>query len=67
MVETREITLTNENWKKIDELLERIPESDFFRFCLLNDIVEKGLESLEEHFAMNKLFYTLPYILLAAP
>ena len=43
MAETREITLTEENWKKIDELLERIPDSGFLRFCLVNDIVEKGL------------------------
>ena len=27
MAKTREITLTDENWKKIDALLERIPDS----------------------------------------
>ena len=47
MAETCEITLTEENWKKIDALLERIPDSDFLRFCVMNDIVERGLESLE--------------------
>jgi hypothetical protein len=48
MAETREITLTDENWQEIDALLERIPDSGFLRFCLVNDIVEKGLKgSLE--------------------
>lgn len=45
MAMTREITLTDENWKKIDELLERIPDSDFLRFCLMNDIVERALDN----------------------
>ena len=54
MAETREITLTKEIWKKIDELLEGIPDSDFLRFCLMNDIIEAGLESLFERFKMNK-------------
>jgi hypothetical protein len=45
MGKTREITLTDENWKKIDALLERIPDSGFLRFCLMNDIVEVGLKS----------------------
>lgn len=35
MAKTREITLTDENWKKIDELLEGIPDSEFLRFCLM--------------------------------
>jgi hypothetical protein len=43
MAKTREITLTDENWKKIDELLERIPDSGFLRFCLMDEIVEKGI------------------------
>lgn len=43
MAKTCEITLTDENWKKIEELLERIPDSEFLRFCLMNDIVEKAL------------------------
>jgi hypothetical protein len=43
MAEKREITLTEENWKKIDELLEKIPDSEFLRFCLMNDIVEEGI------------------------
>jgi len=46
---TREITLTDENWKKIDELLEELLDSDFLRFCLMNDIVEEGLVSFEKH------------------
>jgi len=47
MAETREITLTDENWQRIDELFAKIPDSNFIRFCLMNDIVEGGLESLE--------------------
>jgi len=43
MVETREITLTEENWQNIDELFARIPDNDFLRFCLMNDIIEEGL------------------------
>lgn len=57
MAEKREITLTEENWKKIDELLERIPDSGFLRFCLVNDIVEKGINSCayyEELFESTK-------------
>lgn len=45
MAKTREITLTDENWKKIDELFESIPDSDFLRFCLMNDIVERALDN----------------------
>lgn len=47
MAKTREITLTDENWKKIDELLERIPDSEFLRFCLMNDILEVGINSCD--------------------
>jgi hypothetical protein len=49
--------LTDENWKKIDALLERIPDSGFLRFCLMNDIVEKGINSCayyEELFESTK-------------
>lgn len=49
MGKTREITLTDENWKKIDALLERIPDSDFLRFCVMNDIVEKGINSCNSY------------------
>lgn len=38
MAETREITLTEENWQRIDELFARIPDSEFLRFCLMSDI-----------------------------
>lgn len=50
MAKTREITLADENWKKIDELLERIPDSEFLRFCLMNKIIEEGLEQFERKF-----------------
>jgi hypothetical protein len=43
MAETREITLTDENWHRIDKLVAKIPDSDFLRFCLMNDIIEEGL------------------------
>jgi hypothetical protein len=46
MAETREITLTEENWHRIDKLFSRIPDSDFLMFCLMNDIIEIGLEIL---------------------
>ena len=49
MAKTREITLTDENWKKIDELLERRPDSDFLRFCLVNEIFEKGINSCDNY------------------
>ena len=42
MAEKREITLTEENWQTIDTIMARIPDSDFLRFCLMNDIVEEG-------------------------
>lgn len=44
MVETCEITLTEKNWKKVDELLTKIPDSDFLRFCVMDEIIEEGLE-----------------------
>jgi len=44
------ITLTDENWKKIDELLERIPDSGFLRFCLMDEIAGEGLEQFESKF-----------------
>jgi len=54
MAETREITLTEENWQKIDLLLARIPDSDFLRFCLMNEIVEQGIpHCLERYFTMH--------------
>ncbi len=43
MAETRAIILTEENWQNIDELLSRRPDSDFLRFCLMNDIIEEGI------------------------
>jgi hypothetical protein len=49
MAKTREITLTDENWKRIDKLLESIPDSDFLRFCFMNDIVEKGINSCNSY------------------
>jgi hypothetical protein len=48
MAKTREITLADENWNKIDELLEKIPDSDFLRFCLVNEIIEMGLDGFEK-------------------
>jgi hypothetical protein len=48
MAETREITLTEENWQRIDELFAIIPNSDFLRFCLINDILELSLGRLED-------------------
>lgn len=50
MAETRGITLTDENWQKLDELFTRIPDSEFLRFCLINDIVEEGLVMFEKHY-----------------
>ena len=50
MAKTREITLADENWKKIDELLERIPDSEFLRFCLMDEIAGEGLEQFERKF-----------------
>ena len=44
MAETRTITLTEENWKNVDELLMKIPDSEFLRFCVMNEIVGKGVE-----------------------
>ncbi len=55
MAKTREITLTDENWKKIDELLESIPDSDFLRFCLMNDIVEEGMERFKDRIIAGKI------------
>jgi len=40
--------------KKIDELLMKIPDSEFLRFCVMNDILELGLDRLDEQFTMNK-------------
>lgn len=40
MAETREITLTEENWLKIKKLATRIPDSKFLSFCLMNDIIK---------------------------
>ncbi len=54
MAETREFILIEENWQKIDKLLIKFPDSNFLEFCLLNDIIEKGLENLEEQFTINK-------------
>lgn len=48
MAEKREISLTEENWKTIDTIMTRIPDSDFLRSCLMNDIVEGWLEKLGE-------------------
>lgn len=47
MAETRKITLTEENWQEIDMILAKLPNSDFLRFCLMNDIVEKGIIDVE--------------------
>jgi hypothetical protein len=41
MAEKCEITLTEENWQTIEKLLARIPDSEFHRFCLMNDIIEE--------------------------
>jgi hypothetical protein len=38
MVETREITLTEENWQNIDELFARIPDNDFLRFLVSRQV-----------------------------
>ena len=43
MAEKREISLTEENWETIDTIMARIPDSDFLRFWLMNDIVEEGI------------------------
>ena len=48
MDETRQVTLTEENWQKIDYLLRSIPDSNFLRFCLINHIVEIGLVEFEK-------------------
>lgn len=54
MAKTREITLNEENWKKIEKLVSRIPDSEFLKFCLMNDIVELGLDRFEELITMNQ-------------
>ncbi|MGE4585640.1 MAG: hypothetical protein AB7C91_13420 [Sphaerochaeta sp.] len=40
MAETHKITLTEENWHKINKLMSKIPNSDFLKFCLINDIIK---------------------------
>ncbi|MEA5031425.1 MAG: hypothetical protein VB025_04690 [Sphaerochaeta sp.] len=54
MEETRQVTLTEDNWQKIDYLLNGIPDSDFLRFCLINEAIEVERERLEEQLTMNK-------------
>lgn len=54
MAETREITLTERNWQKIKKLLDRILNSVFLRFCLMNDIVEARKEILKEQITRDK-------------
>lgn len=51
MTKTREINLTEENWENVDELLMKIPDSEFLRFCVMNEIIEEGLEQFERKFA----------------
>ncbi len=62
MAKTREIILTVENWKKIDELLERIPDSDFIRFCVMNDIVGEGINRCDNHEELFKSTMGAPNI-----
>ena len=50
MAETREITLTEDNWQTIDTIMARIPDSDFLRFCLMNDIAEDGIRMCLKRF-----------------
>ena len=50
MAETCEITLTEENWQKVDELFTKFPYSEFLRLCVMNEIVEEGLKQFESEF-----------------
>jgi len=48
MAKKFEITLSEENWNKLNELLHLIPDSDFLNFCMLNDIIDKGIKKFKE-------------------
>lgn len=54
MDETRQVTLTEENWQKIDYLLRSIPDSNFLRFCLINDMIEEGIELYSKNLFQNQ-------------
>ena len=42
MAESRTMTLAETNWKQLDMLLAKMPANDFFKFYLMNEIVEEG-------------------------
>ena len=46
MAESRTMTLTETNWKQLDMLLARMPANDFFKFCLINEIIEEGIKKV---------------------
>jgi len=54
MAETREITLIEENQQKIETLLARIPDSEFPKFCLMDEIVEEVMEKFKERPTRNQ-------------
>lgn len=53
MAQTRTITLSDTNWQQLDTMLSQIPSSDFIRFCLINEIVEKGMKACEEKYGIK--------------
>jgi len=59
MTKIVEITLTEENWLKVDKLILKNQDNDFLKFCLMNDIAKLGLDRLEEQITMNPTSFTI--------
>lgn len=50
MAESRTMSLTETNWKQLDMLLAKMPSNDFFKFYLMNEIIEEGIKRCEEKY-----------------
>lgn len=55
----KHLNLSTENRKQLEEILNRYDESEFLKFCVINEIFEEGLRSLPvsrhvRNFMLNK-------------
>ena len=50
MTKTLKITLTEKNSEEINKLLDHFLESEFLKFCLINDLVNEGIKKLKKNY-----------------